>query len=134
LSAGLTHELNNPAAAAVRATASLRELVSRMRRKLAHLATVDVDPKALMALTELQEAAVERMAKAEKSSPVEVSEAEDGLSDWLDDHGIDDAWDLAPPLVAAGVDTDWLEEVIRTVPAVAFADALHWVTYALEME
>ena len=39
LSAGLTHELNNPAAAAVRATATLRERVSRMRRKLAHLAT-----------------------------------------------------------------------------------------------
>src|SRR4029450_1597827 len=63
LSAGLTHELTNPAAAAVRATASLRELVSKMRRKLAHLATVDVDPKALMALTELQEAAGERMRK-----------------------------------------------------------------------
>jgi signal transduction histidine kinase len=134
LSAGLTHELNNPAAAAVRATASLRELVSKMRRKLAHLATVDVDPKALMALTELQETAVEKMAKAEKLTPVEVSEAEDEISDWLDDHGIDDAWDLAPPLVAAGVETDWLEEVLRTVPAMAFGDALHWVTYALEME
>ena len=134
LSAGLTHELNNPATAAVRATATLRELVSKMRRKLAHLATVDVDPKALMALTELQESAVERMAKAEKLSPVQVSEVEDEVSDWLDDHGISDAWDLAPPLVAAAVDTDWLEEVLRTVPAVAFADALHWVTYALEME
>jgi signal transduction histidine kinase len=100
LSAGLTHELNNPATAAVRATAALRENVSKIRRKLAHLATADVDPKALMALTELQEAAVERAA----------------------------------PLVAAGVDTDWLEEVVRTGPAVALADALHWVTYALEIE
>jgi signal transduction histidine kinase len=134
LSAGLTHELNNPAAAAVRATASLRELVSKMRRKLAHLATSDVDPKALVALTELQEAAVERMAKAEKLSPVQVGEAEDELSDWLEDHGIDDAWDLAPPLVAAGVNTDWLDEVAETVPATLIADGLHWVTYALETE
>ena len=39
LSAGLTHELNNPASAAVRATAALRERVSKMRGKLAHLAT-----------------------------------------------------------------------------------------------
>ena len=91
LSAGLTHELNNPATAAVRATASLRELVSKMRRKLGHLATSDVDPKALVALTELQEAAVEKMAKAEKLSPVQVGEAEDVLSDWLEDHGLDDA-------------------------------------------
>jgi signal transduction histidine kinase len=134
LSAGLTHELNNPAAAAVRATASLRERVSKMRGKLAHLATADVDPKALVALTELQEAAVEKMAKADKLSPAEVGEAEDALSDWLDDHGIDDGWDLAPPLVAAGVDTDWLEEVAETVPTTLLGDALHWVTYALETE
>jgi signal transduction histidine kinase len=134
LSAGLTHELNNPATAAVRATASLRELVSKIRRKLAHIAVAQVDPKALVALTELQEAAVERMAKAEKLSPVEVSEAEDEISGWLDDHGIDDGWDLAPPLVAAGVDTDWLDEMAATVPATLLADGLHWVTYALEIE
>src|SRR5512132_894120 len=79
LSAGLTHELNNPAAAAVRATASLRERVSRMRGKLAHLATADVDPKALVALTDLQEAAVEKMAKAEKLTPMQVGEAEDKI-------------------------------------------------------
>jgi signal transduction histidine kinase len=134
LSAGLTHELNNPATAAVRATASLRERVTKMRGKLAHLATSDVDPKALVALTELQEAAVEKMAKADKLSPVEVGEAEDELSGWLDDHGIDDGWDLAPPLVAAGVDTEWLDEVAETVPATLLGDALHWVTYALETE
>ncbi|HKX15057.1 MAG TPA: ATP-binding protein [Propionibacteriaceae bacterium] len=134
LSAGLTHELNNPATAAVRATASLRERVSKMRGKLAHLATADVDPKALVALTDLQETAVEKMAKADKLSPVEVGEAEDVLSDWLDDHGIDDAWDLAPPLVAAGVDTEWLDEVADSVPATLLGDALHWVTYALETE
>src|SRR4029450_9871881 len=52
LSVGLTHGLRHPATAAVRATASLRELVSKMRRKLGHLATSDVDPKALVALTE----------------------------------------------------------------------------------
>jgi signal transduction histidine kinase len=134
LSAGLTHELNNPATAAVRATASLRERVSKMRGKLAHLATSDVDPKALVALTELQETAVEKMAKAEKLSPVQVGEAEDELSDWLDDHGLDDAWDLAPTLVAAGVNIDWLNEVSESVPPTLLADALHWVTYALDTE
>ena len=127
LSAGLTHELNNPASAAVRATAALRERVSKMRRKLAHLATADVDPKALVALTELQETAVERMAKAEKLTPTQVGEAEDELSDWLEDHGIDDAWDLAPALVAAGVKPDWLDEVIDTVPEALLADGIHWV-------
>ena len=134
LSAGLTHELNNPASAAVRATAALRERVSKMRRKLAHLATSDVDPKALVALTDLQEAAVEKMAKAEQLSPMQVSEAEDEIGDWLDDHGIADAWDLAPALVASGVNTDWLDEVAETVPAELLPDGIHWVAYALETE
>jgi signal transduction histidine kinase len=134
LSAGLTHELNNPAAAAVRATAALRERVSKMRRKLAHLATANVDPQALTALTELQEAAVERMAKAEKLSPLQVSDAEDALTDWLDDHGVDGAWDLAPALVAAGVDEAWLEDIVNTVPPELLTDGIHWVAYALETE
>jgi signal transduction histidine kinase len=134
LSAGLTHELNNPAAAAVRATATLRERVSKMRRKLAHLATSDIDPEALVALTELQEVAVERMAKAEKLSPTQVGEAEDELTDWMEDHGIDNAWDLAPALVAAGVTTDGLDEIADTLPDALLADGIHWVSYALETE
>ena len=134
LSAGLTHELNNPAAAAVRATATLRERVSKMRRKLAHLATADVDPKALVAMTELQEAAVENMAKAAKLTPLQVGEAEDELSDWLDDHGIDDAWDLAPSLVASGVNSGWLDEIAETLPDSLLPDGIHWVAYALETE
>ncbi len=134
LSAGLTHELNNPAAAAVRATAALRERVSRMRRKLAHLASGRVDPQALVALTDLQESAVEQMVKAEKLSPMAVSDAEDALSDWLDDHDVAGAWDLAPTLVAAGVSTDLLDEIAETMPADLLPDGIHWVAYALDTE
>jgi signal transduction histidine kinase len=134
LSAGLTHELNNPAAAAVRATASLRERVAKMRNKLAHLATANVDAEALVALTDLQEAAVERMAKAEKLSPMEVGDREDELGDWLDDHGVDNGWDIAPTLVAAGVDAGWLDEIAQTMPPELLSDGVHWVSYALETE
>ena len=134
LSAGLTHELNNPAAAAVRATAALRERVSKMRRKLAHLATAKLDPEALTVLTELQEVAVEKMAKAEKLSPMQVADAEDIIGEWLDDHGVGDGWDLAATLVAAGVDEGWLDEIADTLPPELLSDGIHWVTYALETE
>ncbi len=116
LSAGLTHELNNPAAAAVRATASLRERVSRMRGKLAHLASGKVDAAALQILVEVQEAAVERMAKVQEMTTMEVSDLEDTIADWLDDHRVTNSWDLAPALVAAGVDPDWLDDVATKVP------------------
>jgi signal transduction histidine kinase len=134
LSAGLTHELNNPAAAAVRATASLRERVSRMRGKLAHLASGQVDAAALQILVEVQDAAVERMAKVQEMSTMEVSDLEDTIGDWLDDHGVTNSWDLAPALVAAGVDPDWLDEVAVKVPDELISDGLHWVAYALETE
>jgi CRP-like cAMP-binding protein len=54
LSAGLTHELNNPAAAAVRATAALRDRVAGMRRKLAMLAKGDLDPELLGLLVDVR--------------------------------------------------------------------------------
>ena len=134
LSAGLTHELNNPAAAAVRATAALRERVSRMRRKLAHLATAEIEGDAFTVLLEVQEAAIERMAKVQEMTTVEVADAEDATADWLDAHGVADGWDLAPALVAAGVDPDWLDEVAAKVPDELIADGIHWVAYALETE
>jgi signal transduction histidine kinase len=105
-----------------------------MRRKLASLATGNLEPAALVALTDLQEAAVERMAKAEKLSPVEVGDREDALTDWLDDHGVAGGWDLAPTLVAAGVDTDWLDDIAETLSPELLADGVHWVSYALETE
>jgi CRP-like cAMP-binding protein len=58
LSANLAHELNNPAAATVRATAQLRERVAGMRNKLAMIAATDFDRAAIVQLVELQERAV----------------------------------------------------------------------------
>ena len=104
LTAGLTHELNNPAAAAVRATASLRDRMAGMRRKLALLAKTNIDADALARLVELQEDAVKRVADAPTLSPLETSDREDDMGGWLEDHGVDGAWELAPVFVGAGLD------------------------------
>ena len=88
LSAGLTHELNNPAAAAVRATAVLRERIAGMRHKLAMIADGRLDGSQLRGLVDLQEEAVKRIAKAPRLTPMQTSDAEDALGDWLEEHGI----------------------------------------------
>jgi signal transduction histidine kinase len=134
LSAGLTHELNNPAAAAVRATASLRERVAGMRHKLAMLANGDVDPKTLTALVKLQENAVERVAKAPKLGPMEASDREDEVGDWLEGHGIQGGWDLAPTLVAGGLDVEWLAEAVALCPQTTTEAAIRWIAYTVETE
>jgi signal transduction histidine kinase len=118
LSAGLTHELNNPASAAVRATAALRERVAGMRHKLGLIAASPPrQPMALAALVGLQEEAAERVAKAPSLSPLEASDREDAVTDWLDEHGVARGWELAPVFVQAGLDIAWLDQVAATVEA-----------------
>jgi signal transduction histidine kinase len=134
LSAGLTHELNNPAAAGVRAAAALRERVAGMRRKLGAIAGGTWDRTALEALIKMQEEAAERVSKAQALSPLEASDAEDALVDWLDSHGVSDGWQLAPAFVAAGLDAAWLEKVAATVNAATLAGALRWLHDTVEAE
>lgn len=134
LSAGLTHELNNPAAAAVRATAVLRERVTGMRHKLALIADGRLDGRRLQALVELQEDAVKRAASAPKLSPMAAGDAEDRLGEWLDQHDITGAWDIAPTLVAGGVDVPWLDQIVTAVGAGNLEPAVRWLTYTVDTE
>ncbi len=136
LSAGLTHELNNPAAAAVRATSALRERVAGMRHKLGMIAAGPFDRAALEALVRLQEDAAERVSKAPTLSPMEASDREDVIGDWLESHGIPGGWELAPTFVQAGLDTDWLEQVAATVDVAGQTceGAIRWLNYTVETE
>ncbi|MEU0501446.1 ATP-binding protein [Nocardia sp. NPDC005998] len=137
LSAGLTHELNNPAAAAVRATSGLRDRIAGMRHKLAMMAQGKFDTTSLEALVRLQEEAAAQVAKAPELTTLEAAEREDILSEWLEDHGIDDGWNLAPNFVQAGFDVDWLERVSATLegsPNQVFQGAIRWLNYTIETE
>jgi signal transduction histidine kinase len=134
LSAGLTHELNNPAAAAVRATAALRERIAGMRRKLRTIAGGRYQRAALETLTKLQEQAADRVPKAQAPSPLEASDREEAITSWLDFHGLADGWQLAPAFVAAGLDVAWLEHVAAEVDAPALEEALRWLADTVETE
>jgi signal transduction histidine kinase len=134
LSAGLTHELNNPAAAAVRATAILRDKVAGMRHKLAMIADGRLDGERLQGLVELQEAAVKKAANAPKRSALDASDAEDQVGDWLDEHDVSGAWDLAPTLVAGGVEVPWLQDVAACIGDMDLEPAVRWLSYTIETE
>jgi signal transduction histidine kinase len=134
LTAGLAHELNNPAAAAVRATAALRTRVAGMRGKLGMIAAKKFEPEVLAALIRMQEEAAERVAKAVTLGPMETSDAEDAVADWLDARGITGSWDLAPVFVQGGLDSAWLELVAAAVPESALDGAVRWLGYTIESE
>ncbi|GAB1642026.1 ATP-binding protein [Krasilnikovia sp. MM14-A1259] len=134
LSAGLMHELNNPAAAASRATSALRQRVAGMRHKLGMLAAGQVPPAQLDALVELQEDVIERAAKAPDLTALQAADREDELGDWMEERTITGAWDLAPVFAQGGLDIDCLTEIERKVDPGLLDQAVHWIGYALETE
>jgi hypothetical protein len=131
LTAGLTHELNNPAAAATRAAAALRDRFAGMRHKLAMLGDGRIDGHVLRALTELQEAFVARIGGAGDLTTLERSDREDELGDWLEDHDVDAPWELAPVFVSAGLGPGDLDGVADVVERSFLEPALRWLAYTV---
>ncbi|MFZ1177730.1 MAG: ATP-binding protein [Mycobacterium sp.] len=144
LSAGLTHQLNNPAAATARAAAELRNRVAGMRQKLAMLADGTVSSEALRALVRLQEEVAEHVAKSTFYQPgrdmnaIETADREDAVGEWLEDHGIEGGWDIAPTFVEGGIDTDWLERISAAAEdldaSTSLEKAIRWLAYTIESE
>ena len=140
LSAGLTHELNNPAAAAVRATAGLREHVFRMRQKLPAIASGRHDGALVTLLVKLIDEALGRLVTASELGPLETADREDAVTDWLDDHGVANSWELAPAIVAASIGTDELDQIAAAVADAGSGDgadlagALRWLADTIETD
>jgi len=139
LSAGLTHELNNPAAAAARAAGSLHERLGGLREGLAAMAAGPHDGKVLAELLRLQGEVAEQVGRAPALSPLDTSDREDELADWLDDRGIGDGWELAPTFVQAGVTTQWLDQAVAALDQVSggncdLTGAMRWLSDSLDTE
>ncbi|GAA2978503.1 histidine kinase [Streptomyces fulvorobeus] len=134
LSAGLTHELNNPAAAAARAAASLRERIARMRHELAAVTDSPLIREALAELIGFQEQTADRVAKAPALSPLQAADREDTLTEWLEDHGIEQSWQVAPTFVQAGLDSEWLDRVESMLDERILPSAIGWLHSTVETE
>ncbi len=132
LSAGLTHELNNPAAAAMRAAEELR--VATLRAQLLALEHDErFSPEGRTALTALQREATENGAVLD---PLARSDREEEIADWLEGRGIEEAWDLAPILAAADLDTERLERLVIELggnDGASFPAGLEWLGATLEL-
>jgi signal transduction histidine kinase len=134
LSAGLTHELNNPAAAAGRAADALRDKVSGMRAKLAMIADGKIAGDQLKKLVMAQDEFVKKVRHAPALSPLEATDREDELGEWLDDRGIDGSWDLAPVFVAGGLGVEDLDAVEVAANETTLEGAIRWLAYTVETE
>ncbi|MEM8806503.1 MAG: ATP-binding protein [Cyanobacteria bacterium P01_G01_bin.38] len=127
LSAGLAHELNNPAAAAVRAAKQLRESVQQVQQQTLSLSQQTLSAQQWQALQQVQEFGLACRNHTASLTPLEQSEREDALTEWLDERDIADGWKLAPELVTVGVDEAYLGQLEQTVGSKQLGNTLHWL-------
>ncbi|MGA7902964.1 MAG: ATP-binding protein [Terrimicrobiaceae bacterium] len=126
MAAGLAHELNNPATAARRAAADLRQSVEKVQDYACEL-NETLSAGQWQQLVATSQEAVDCATSQPKLNSFEQSDREEVIERWLDSHEIAEAWDLAPALVNARVDEAALEAFKRTVPAQDLENAIQWL-------
>ncbi|HXA28410.1 MAG TPA: ATP-binding protein [Candidatus Angelobacter sp.] len=131
LSAGLAHELNNPAAAARRAAVSLPEAAARLRSTAVELALADPRPQLAHDLVAAERDLSVVRASSEPVSGLERSDREDALDTALRGRrvaGVD-----AAPMVDSGIDMEWLDRFLSRFAQTAAAPALRWLVAQIEV-
>jgi signal transduction histidine kinase len=128
LAAGLAHEINNPAAAAIRAVDALDGASQTLISSLGKLAHDEISAQQFIALDELRS---QLDPHAAAKDPLAVSDREEELYSWLSQRRIDQEWIIAPPLAAAGADLAWCERAAALLPGAALEAGLEWVASTL---
>lgn len=115
LSAGIAHEINNPAAAAVRATGHLRKAVADMQSASLRLSSQALSPESRETIENLDRWAREHACTIVALDAMARHDREESVEAWLGEHAVEDAWDLAAELVENGIAVDHLPVLLRGV-------------------
>lgn len=111
LSAGMAHELNNPASAAQRGAEQLRVEIDQLERAHRKLGETGLDKDQTTALERLIESITNRTGRPLDTDPLARSDLEGEIELWLEEQGIDEPWELAPTLATLGLDEGKLTEI-----------------------
>lgn len=131
LSAGLAHELNNPASAAKRAASQLREMLNRVKNASHELGRRD--------LTSAQRAEIEKLetsllqSQGPPPDALTISALEDEIDSLLRSHGQDDLWQLAADLARRNFKPESLEHLFSTLDAPTARAALVRISTIVEI-
>lgn len=132
LSAGLAHELNNPAAAARRAAQSLRDTLPTVQAQTLQLGGLNLNAHQINMLAAFQQRLTAPTAPPVPLPPLEQSAREDEIGAWLAAHEIPAAWKIAPAFVTAGISGDDLAALAEQFSAAQLVLVLHWLHGTLE--
>ena len=124
LSAGLAHELNNPAAATTRAVEALEAQLEDTLSALFALATHGITAQQYTGLDELRRQLLERPVPTDALA---VADLEDELSSWMLRRGLERDWVVAPALAAAGADVEWCDGALELLGIDSVQYGIEWV-------
>ncbi|WP_319422529.1 ATP-binding protein [Pleurocapsa sp. FMAR1] len=111
LAAGLAHELNNPAAAVVRALKDITPAVLELQRMNLVYGQHNVDDQHTEEWLKVRDDGYE-FINNDRSKPLAMMDREDAILEWLEDYGVKDAWKLSEPLAAGNVETKILDRLM----------------------
>ena len=128
LSAGMAHELNNPAAAARRGADQLRQLFIQLQITYLRLGKMKMTDAQLDTLTNLAIAVQQQAARPADLDALTRSDREYEVESWLEDRNIDNTWELAPALVEMGYAPDKLTSLAAGLRVEQLGTAVTWLT------
>jgi signal transduction histidine kinase len=127
LSAGIAHELNNPAAAIQRSSAALQQALERQAEAQVRLCSSGLHEAQTHALLALKQNALQARRESTQLDSLARADAEDDLVSWIESRDIPDGWRTAGALVEAGVTRDVVERSMGDLSGAPLCDLL---TYA----
>lgn len=133
LSAGVAHELNNPAAAAQRSASYLLTAIGRLQQAQLRLDMYGLSSGQEAQLTALLQRAAAQAAQPQQMDSLARSDRQDAIEAWLAAQGIADAWEHAPELTAMGYDETALRRLGAAFGKAQLPAVVAWIsaTYAL---
>ena len=128
MSAGLAHELNNPAAAAQRSTAQLRETQSKWLNLTHQIERVALQENQTDWLDDFIQETSKRFETPLKLDTLEKIDLVDQLQAWLEASGVESAWELAPAMVNFGWNSELLENLKKNLSQSLFSLSIQWLS------
>ncbi|MBE9179438.1 cyclic nucleotide-binding domain-containing protein [Oculatella sp. LEGE 06141] len=135
LTAGLAHELNNPAAALVRALREMPAAILELQRMNLVYGQRQVEDAHTQQWLNLRDQGYDVILN-DRADPVTLSDREDKLLDWLEEYGVNQAWKLAEPLAEGSVEAETLSSLMerwRDDPTELREIGLHWLALSFEV-
>ncbi len=127
LTAGVTHELNNPASAARRGSEHLGAAIEQLQQTYQLFHEQGFSQEQWNKTNDLRIYARQRAAQPVELDSLDRSDREDELKSWLDNHSLENSWEFAPILVNMGYRTADLEELGGEYPGQQLAVVLRWL-------